>query len=103
MVFLDLKTGVISQAKGSAYVEANNTKVICAVYGPREVTRRENLSMKGQLSCEYKCATFARQKRQQHQQSNDEKDLSLLLQEALEPAVMLVSIQLVPINVYFYI
>ena len=85
-----VKAGAISQAKGSAYAEAGNTKVICAVYGPREVTRRDELSMKGQLSCEFKYATFSRQQRQQHQQNNDEKDLSLLLQEALEPAVMLV-------------
>jgi hypothetical protein len=29
-----LKTGVISQAAGSAYIEMNQTKVICGVYVP---------------------------------------------------------------------
>ncbi|KAJ8321833.1 hypothetical protein KUTeg_000304 [Tegillarca granosa] len=45
-----LKAGVISQARGSAYLEQNETKVICAVYGPRELVKREEFSMKGQLT-----------------------------------------------------
>lgn len=31
------KTGVLSQAEGSAYIEMGNTKVFAAVYGPCEV------------------------------------------------------------------
>ncbi|ODO08553.1 hypothetical protein L198_00283 [Cryptococcus wingfieldii CBS 7118] len=30
-----LKTGLISQANGSAYIEAGGTKIACSVYGPR--------------------------------------------------------------------
>ena len=48
-----LRTGVISQARGSAYVEQGNTKVMCGVYGPREIPRRSDFSMKGVLSCRY--------------------------------------------------
>ena len=29
--FVDLKCGIVSHASGSAYIELNNTKVICAV------------------------------------------------------------------------
>ena len=48
-----LKTGVISQARGSSYVEQGRTKVMCGVYGPREIPRRSDFSMKGVLSCRY--------------------------------------------------
>ncbi|CAE1138284.1 MTR3 [Acanthosepion pharaonis] len=95
-----LRAGVISQAKGSAYIELNKTKVICAVYGPREITRREEFSMKGQLTCEFKFATFSCQLRRQHQPDNQEKDLSIQLLEALEPAVCLHKFPKAQVNVY---
>jgi exosome complex component RRP41 len=34
---MQCKMGVLAQADGSAYVEQGQTKVLCAVYGPREV------------------------------------------------------------------
>ncbi|XP_013381571.1 exosome complex component MTR3-like [Lingula anatina] len=83
-----LKSGVISQAKGSAYLEMDKTKIMCAVYGPRQV-RREDFSLQGQLTCEFKFLTFSCKYRRQHQQDNQEKDYSVILLEALEPAVRL--------------
>ena len=51
----DLKTGVISQASGSAYAENAGTKVICAVYGPRQLSGSDlEFSPVGKLRCEYK-------------------------------------------------
>ncbi|KAK2162621.1 hypothetical protein LSH36_95g06000 [Paralvinella palmiformis] len=84
-----IRAGAVSQARGSAYIEMGQTKVLCAVYGPREVTRREDFSMKGQLKCELKFATFSRRYRCQHQSDNTEKDLSMVLRDTLEPAVCL--------------
>jgi hypothetical protein len=72
---------VISQAAGSAYIEMNQTKVICGVcarppllffelarqkltaagdgrYGPRQ-TPKTVYSEKGKLNCFFKLATFA--------------------------------------------
>ena len=88
--FQVLKTGVISQAKGSAYIEQGNTKLICGVYGPREVQKKSDFSLNGQLFCEFKFAPFSCQKRRGHQQDNEELELSSLLREALEAAVCLV-------------
>ena len=48
----------------------------------------------GQLMCEFKHATFSGPVRRGHQQDSSEKDLSLLLQEALESAVRMVSFSL---------
>ena len=59
-------------------------------YGPREVTRREDFSMKGQLMCEFKFATFSCQLRRTHQQDGEMKDYSVIIEEALKPAVRLV-------------
>ncbi|XP_070576953.1 exosome complex component MTR3-like [Ptychodera flava] len=84
-----LRAGVVSNAKGSAYIETKNTKVICAVYGPRQVVRREDFKLTGTLKCEFKLTTFSCKQRQQHQQSVVDKDVSLTLQQALEPAVCL--------------
>lgn len=84
-----LKAGVVSQAKGSAYIEMDKTKLICAVYGPRQVSRREDFSLKGMLTCEFKFSTFSCKYRRQHQQDNEERDYSSILLQALEPAVRL--------------
>lgn len=48
--------------------------------------------MKGQLTCEFKFATFSCQVRRQYQQDNEERDYSCQLQDALEPAVRMVSL-----------
>lgn len=48
--------------------------------------------MKGQLTCEFKFATFSCRVRRQYQQDNEEKDYSSQLQDALEPAVCLVDL-----------
>ncbi|XP_038052110.1 exosome complex component MTR3-like [Patiria miniata] len=84
-----LKAGVVSQARGSAYIEACNTKVICAVYGPHEVQRREGFSMQGSLRCEFKYATFSCPGRRQHQTDSEEKQMGLVIAQALQPAICL--------------
>lgn len=47
--------------------------------------------MKGQLTCEFKFTTFSCRVRRQYQQDNEERDYSCQLQDALEPAVRMVS------------
>jgi len=84
-----IKTKVVTQAKGSAYLEAGDTKVMCSVFGPREVSKREDFSMTGAICVEFKYATFSENCRRGHQQDGQEKDLSLLLQETLQPAILL--------------
>nr|CAD7434283.1 unnamed protein product [Timema monikensis] len=87
----DLKTGVVTQAKGSAYMELNKTKVICSVYDPREIPGKTDYSMNGELYCEFKFAPFSCITRRGHQHDTEEKELSLNLKRALEPAVCRVS------------
>ena len=64
-------------------------QVMCSVFGPREVSKREDFSMTGAVCVEFKFATFSEKCRRGHQQDGQEKDLSLLLQETLQPAILL--------------
>lgn len=86
-----MKTGVVSQAKGSAYLEMRNTKVVCSVFDPREIPNKSEFSVNGELYCEFKFATFSCKKRKNFIRDPEEKELSVSLKRALEPAVCRVS------------
>ncbi|XP_014681124.1 PREDICTED: exosome complex component MTR3-like [Priapulus caudatus] len=98
-----IKCGIISQAQGSVYIEFNNTKVICGVYGPREFGKREDFSMNGRLTCDFKFATFSCKQRRQHQQDAEEKELSQLLLQSLSPAVCLHKFPKAQVDIYVII
>lgn len=49
LYFAVYESGLVSDASGSGYVEQGNTKIVAAVFGPREVTRRKEFSLKAQL------------------------------------------------------
>ncbi|KAG0486866.1 hypothetical protein HPP92_008961 [Vanilla planifolia] len=52
--------GVVSKADGSALFEMGNTKVIAAVYGPREVQNKsQQLNNQALVRCEYSMANFS--------------------------------------------
>jgi len=85
-----VRCGLISQAKGSAYIEAGNTKLMCCVYGPREIERKDETDMKcGRLMTDMRFAPFSCPERGSWIQGSEEKGLSLMLLESLQPAVCL--------------
>jgi len=100
---LFLKTGIVSQAKGSAYLEQGDTKVVCAVYGPREVQKKSDFRLNGQMFCELKFAPFSCQKRRGHQQDNEELEMSHLVREGLEAAVCLHHFPKAQVEIYIMI
>uniref|UniRef100_W5LUQ1 Exosome complex component MTR3 n=1 Tax=Astyanax mexicanus TaxID=7994 RepID=W5LUQ1_ASTMX len=84
------RCGLVSQAKGSSYLEAGNTKILCSVYGPREPERRDEAGVRsGRLLCDLRLAPFSCGKRGAWIQGSGERDLSLALSESLHPAVCL--------------
>ena len=84
-----MKPGVVSRAVGSAYFEANNTKIICSVYGPRPSQRRMEFSDEGTIQCDVKFAPFSRAgSRPTDGQSVEEKELSLSVLRAIEASIM---------------
>ncbi|XP_028624589.1 exosome complex component MTR3 [Grammomys surdaster] len=95
------RAGLLSQAKGSAYLEAGGTKVLCAVSGPRQAEGGERgggpagaggeapAALRGRLVCDFRRAPFSGRRRRAPQGSGEDRELGLALQEALEPAVRL--------------
>ncbi|KAG5193051.1 ribosomal protein S5 domain 2-type protein [Tribonema minus] len=98
-VYLDL--GVVSQASGSAYLELDHTKVICAVYGPHAQSMDTAFSEEGQLKCDLRMAPFAQPKRSEVRgQTDEERELSATLQQALEASVRLDLLTKTAVDVY---
>ncbi|PRP84693.1 hypothetical protein PROFUN_07943 [Planoprotostelium fungivorum] len=85
-----MKTGIIGQASGSAYLEMANTKIICGIYGPRQIPKME-FSEKAKLQCDFKFATFAesRRERRKYTADKEEKEFSMLMVQALESSLIL--------------
>eukprot|EP00002_Diphylleia_rotans_P036544 TRINITY_DN8063_c0_g1_i2.p1 TRINITY_DN8063_c0_g1~~TRINITY_DN8063_c0_g1_i2.p1 ORF type:complete len:224 (+),score=45.14 TRINITY_DN8063_c0_g1_i2:99-770(+) len=86
-----MKTGVVSQATGSAYFENSNTRIICSIYGPRQVPGMD-FSETGKLNCEFSYAPFAQQFRKKvldQNQNGEEKTISMQIQQAIQASVRL--------------
>jgi len=82
------QVGVVSQAFGSAYVEVENTKVICSVWPPRSNVQ-SRYSDSGRLWCDFKYAPFAQAQRRTRGQNPDERQLSLDLVNAIAVSIQL--------------
>ncbi|XP_020389425.1 exosome complex component MTR3 [Rhincodon typus] len=84
------RAGLVSQADGSVYAECGLTKVLCAVYGPRESDRKEERRLSGAtLGCEFRFAPFSCRKRAAWIQGSLEKEYSLIMEQSLQPAICL--------------
>lgn len=97
-MFLDTK--VVTRAAGSAYAEFGNTKVMVAVYGPRQGERKFGFTDKGRLNVEVAFTSFARPERGRQAQRAVEKELSSCLSAALEPSVDLSKLPKSVVDVY---
>ncbi|XP_075251379.1 exosome complex component MTR3-like [Convolutriloba macropyga] len=56
---LFIAPALIQKSRGSCYVECGNTKVVAAVYGPRENLKSDVNVMEGKLSCQFVISPFA--------------------------------------------
>ncbi len=87
---ISMKVGVLDRADGSALVEFGKTKVLAAVYGPREVHPRHlALPDRALLRVSYRMATFSTWERKRPTPSRREIELSMVIASALEPALFL--------------
>ncbi|KAI8470526.1 MAG: putative exosome complex exonuclease RRP41 [Monoraphidium minutum] len=98
-----LNTKVISRAAGSAYAEFSNTKVMVAIYGPRQGERKHGFTDMGRLNVEVSFTSFSRPERGRQQQRAVEKELASCLSAALEPAVDLSKLPKSVLDVYVLI
>ncbi|GAA5949175.1 hypothetical protein JCM3765_003320 [Sporobolomyces pararoseus] len=54
-----LQPGLVTEAAGSAYIEAGRTKLMCAVYGPKPTALSTTFNPKAKLNVEVKFAPFS--------------------------------------------
>jgi len=81
--------GVLSNADGSALVEFGKTRVLAAVYGPREPPQKYMLLPdRAILRVRYHMAPFSASERKSPAPSRREIELSKVIREALEPVVL---------------
>lgn len=83
---ITMSVGVLKNANGSALVEYGRTKVLAAVYGPREPqTKYMLLPNRAVIRCRYHMASFSTHERKSPTLSRREIELSKVVREALEP------------------
>jgi exosome complex component RRP41 len=85
-----IETGVIPNADGSAYIEMGQNKIVAGVYGPREMhPKRLSKPNKGVLRVRYHMSPFSVDPRRSPAPSRRDTEISMVMADALEPALFL--------------
>ncbi len=96
-----MQVGVLANATGSALVEYGKTKVLAAVYGPREPFQKYMvLPDRAILRVRYHMAPFSTTERKSPAPSRREIELSKVIREALEDIVLLTEYPRTVIDVF---
>ena len=86
---IKLEVGVLANADGSAYIEWGKNKIMAAVYGPKEVhPKHQVLGDRALLRSRYHMAPFSVDERKNPAPSRREIEISKVIREALQPAVI---------------
>ena len=86
---IKIEVGILDKADGSAYVEHGRNKILAAVYGPREAHPKHiALADRAVVKCRYHMAPFSTDERKSPAPSRREHELSKVIRESLEPAIM---------------
>ncbi|MEM2142327.1 MAG: exosome complex exonuclease Rrp41 [Candidatus Thorarchaeota archaeon] len=87
---IELEVGVLKTADGSASIRQGKTYIIAAVYGPRELHPRHlTLNDRAYLRTVYRMATFSVPDRKKPAPSRREREISMVIANALEPSLFL--------------
>ena len=85
-----IKAGGLKNADGSAYIEFGANKILAGVFGPRDVhPKHMSNTDTGILRVRYHMEPFSVTERKNPAPSRREIEISKVIKEALEPAVML--------------
>ena len=85
-----ITVGTVKNADGSAFIEFGKNKILAAVYGPREVHPKHMAqSDRCVLRCRYHMSPFSTDTRKSPAPSRREVEISKVMRESLEPALML--------------
>ncbi len=86
---MKMEVGVIKNATGSAYFKIGNTEVYAAVYGPKNIPKFLANQDKAIFRAKYNMIPFSVPERKKPGPSRREIELSLVLEYALSPAIIL--------------
>jgi len=96
-----IKAGVLKNASGSAYIEFGGNKILAGVFGPRDVHPKHMSNPDtGILRVRYHMEPFSVSERKKPAPSRREIEISKVIKEALEPAVMLEKFPRTAVDVY---
>lgn len=99
-----IKAGVLKNANGSAYIEFGDNKILAGVFGPRDVhPKHMSDTDTGILRCRYHMSPFSVTERKNPAPSRREIEISKVIKEALEPAVMLEQFPRTAVDVFIEI
>ncbi len=85
-----IEVGILKNADGSAYIQFGKNKIMAAVYGPKEVHPKHSaLPNRSVLRCRYHMSPFSTEERKNPAPSRREIEISKVMREALEPALLL--------------
>lgn len=98
---ISIKLGVVERAEGSCLFEMGRTKVLCVVRGPTECIPAYIADPeRAILDVAYRMCTFSTEERKSPTPSRREVELSKVIREALEPAILLEEFPRMMIKVY---
>ncbi len=98
---LKIESGVLPNADGSAYIEMGRNKILCGVFGPREMHPKHHAKPnEAVLRCRYHMAPFSVDPRRSPAPSRRDQEISMVMKYALEPAVFLERYPRASIDVY---
>src|ERR671931_81272 len=98
---IKINVGVVKNADGSAFIEYGKNKIVVAVYGPRDVhPKHMALPDRCVLRCRYYMSPFSIDTRKNPAPSRREVEISKVMREALEPALMLEDYPRAALDVY---
>ena len=98
---IKIEVGILKNADGSAYIQFGKNKIMAAVYGPKEVHPKHSaLPDRSVLRCRYHMSPFSTEERKNPAPSRREIEISKVIREALEPALLLEDYPRTAIDVY---
>ncbi len=101
---ITIKAGILKNADGSAYIEFGGNKIIAGVYGPRDIHPKHLAdSDTGVLRCRYHMQPFSVPERKNPAPSRREIEISKVIKESLQPAVILDDFPRTAIDLYLEI
>jgi exosome complex component RRP41 len=87
---ITINVGILKNSDGSAYIEFGDNKILVGVFGPRDVHPKHMAdTTTGILRCRYHMSPFSVTERKGPAPSRREIEISKVLKEALQPAIML--------------